>query len=134
MATSLAQKLGIKPAQRVLLLNAPSGYAELLDPLPDGVTLSTRADGSPYDGVQAFVSSRADVETGAPQVLAALKAGGVLWMIYPKKSSKIKTDISRDAGWDRLRAASYDAVAVVSVDETWSALRFRPSSEIKYRA
>jgi hypothetical protein len=133
MANSLAQKLGLKPNQRVLLLNAPSGSADALGPLPDGVTLAIVSDGSTYDAVLPFVSSRADVEAVVPQTLVALKPGGILWMIYPKKSSKIKTDISRDVGWDSLRAAGLDTVAAVSIDDIWSGLRFRPVGDIHYK-
>jgi hypothetical protein len=55
----------------------------------------------------------------------------VLWLAYPKKSSGVKTDLSRDAGWPPLEAADFLPVTQISLDETWSALRFRRRSEIK---
>ncbi len=133
MASALIKKLGIKPGQRLLVLNAPSGYWSLLGVLPDGVKLSTSVDGSACDVVQAFVRSRADVNTTAPEAIAAVKPLGYLWLTYPKKTSDIKTDISRDQGWDLVIAAGFEGVAIVSVDDTWSAMRFRPSSAVKSR-
>lgn len=126
----LTKRLGIKPKQRVLVLEAPEGYWEQLGELPDDVDLKTSADGQ-FDVVQAFVQSKADVERLGPTALEALKPGGVLWFTYPKKSSKIKTDVTRDTGWDVVWNAGMEGVASIAVDETWSAVRFRPSADVK---
>jgi uncharacterized protein YbdZ (MbtH family) len=53
-----------------------------------------------------------------------------MWVSYPKKSSKVKTDISRDAGWEIMAENSLRPVTQVSIDKTWSALRFRPVEQI----
>lgn len=127
--SSLPKKLVFKPGYRVLLLNAPAGYPDLLGELPPGTTLEENPFGH-YDLVQAFVKSKAEAETFWPSAVAAVKPGGVLWMSYPKKTSGIKTDINRDSGWESLKAAGWDTVAAVALDDTWSALRFRPISEI----
>src|SRR6266849_6966059 len=96
-ATSIARKLLIKPNHKILILNAPEGYLKLLDPLPEGAQVKTKADGT-FDFVQVFVYDKADVEKLAQAAIKALKPGGLLWMTYPKKTSKIKTDMSRDEG------------------------------------
>lgn len=49
---------------------------------------------------------------------------------YPKKSSKVETDISRDVGWDAVKKTDWEGVAIVAIDDTWSALRFRPVAEV----
>ncbi len=128
----LTKRLGIKAGQRVLILNAPEGYRELLGELPEGVDLSTSADGL-FDVVQAFVHDKADIDASAPVALAALKPGGVLWFAHPKKSAKLKTDISRDVGWDVLHQAGMEGIATISIDATWSGIRFRPSADVKRR-
>ncbi|MBN8620229.1 MAG: hypothetical protein J0L63_15070 [Anaerolineae bacterium] len=128
--TSLIKKLLLKPGYRAVVLRAPEGYSDLLGELPEGVTFDQQADGI-YDWVQLFVRSTAEVETHAPAAMAAVKPGGLLWLTYPKQSSKIKTDINRDRGWQAVVAAGWEGVTQIAVDETWSALRFRPLSEIK---
>ena len=129
-ASPLAKKLGIKAGHKVLVLNSPEGYIDSLSDLPQGVELSTDADGA-FDFIQVFVNSKAEVDNLAPTGLGALQPGGLLWFPYPKKTSKIATDISRDTGWDRLAKAKMRPVSQISIDETWSALRFRPVDDVK---
>lgn len=128
--TSLIKKLLLKPGYRAVVLRAPEGYSDLLGELPEGVTFAQQADGV-YDWVQLFVRSAAEVDMYAPAAMAAVKPGGLLWLTYPKQSSKIKTDINRDRGWQAVVASGWEGVTQIAVDETWSALRFRPLSEIK---
>ena len=77
-----------------------------------------------FDVVQVFVRDRADLDEVAETALEALKPGGILWMCYPKRSSRVPTDLSRDAGWDPLYQAGRGPVAAISIDEVWSGLRF----------
>lgn len=126
MGSALTKKLRLQPGQRVLLLNAPRGYLDLLGDLPDGASLDMTPDGDTYDFVQAFVDSIAELERLARSAIDASSYDGILWFSYPKKSSKVKTDISRDVGWDIVANAGLRPVMQVSIDETWSALRFRP--------
>ena len=130
--TPLWKKLGIKPGYRVLVLNAPADYLHLLADLPDGVELSTEPLGdSQFDIVHGYVSSRADLDRLAGPAMSNLKPGGALWFSYPKKSSKVKTDMDRDNNWEPLTGAGLRVVTAISIDDTWSGLRFRPLSEVK---
>jgi hypothetical protein len=126
---TLAQKLQVKAGQSIGVMNAPEGYAAKLEPLPDGATVTT-ANGT-YDAVHLFVYSKADADKWIPQAIEAVKPGGMLWIAYPKKSGSIKTDITRDVGWEALKAADWHGVTQLSMDATWSFLRMRPRSEIK---
>lgn len=128
--TSLIKKLGIKPKQRIIILNAPQGYREQLGTLPSDVELVTTLDGT-FDLVHVFVKNKAEVDRYAPMAIQAVKAGGLLWISYPKKSSKVTTDITRDTGWDVVWHAEWRPVTQIAIDEVWSALRFRPISEVK---
>jgi hypothetical protein len=130
--TSLASKLQVKPGMKLLIMNAPDGYLKLLDKLPAGAEVTTNEDGT-FDFVQAFVYNKADIDRLAPKAIRAVKPGGMLWFSYPKKTGKIKTDISRDVGWDMVAKAGWEGVRQIAIDDTWSALRFRPASEIKSR-
>lgn len=128
--TSLVKKLVIKPGYRLLILNAPDGYTDLLGELPEGAAIDTTANGQ-YDLVQLFVKSKADLNAHAPNAIAAVKSGGLLWFTYPKKTSAIKTDINRDEGWEVVLKAGWDPVTQIAIDATWSALRFKPTGDIK---
>jgi len=79
-----------------------------------------------FDYVQLFATDVAELEKLAPAALRAVKPDGLLWCCYPKGTAKIKTDLNRDRGWDIVTAAGWEGIAIVSIDDTWSALRFRP--------
>jgi hypothetical protein len=128
--TPLAKKLGVKPGYRVLVLNAPNGYLQALGPLPEGAEVATLG-GETFDVVQVFVRNKADIDSHAGPALDAVRPGGMLWFSYPKKTSKVKTDINRDVGWDSLTSAGWECIAQVSIDDTWSAGRFRPSTDVQ---
>jgi len=110
---------------RLAILNAPDGYREVLGSLPDGVTVCTSADGV-YDLVRLFVRSVAELNQHFAAAKNAVKEGGMLWISYPKKTGKIKTDITRDVGWDVAYDAGWGGVSPISIDDTWSAMRFKP--------
>lgn len=125
---SLAQRMQIRPMSTIMILHAPEGYA--LGEMPKGCVV-VRA--GPADVVQVFFGGVADVTERVPEALAALKPGGILWCCYPKKTGAIRTDITRDYGWETLTAAGFEGVRQISIDESWSAVRFRPVGEIKRR-
>lgn len=130
MNAALRKKLRLPENGRALLLQAPEGYSEMLGLTPeDGVF--DEAHAGTYDFVLLFAENRAALAAGAAAALRAVKPDGLLWVGYPKGSSKLKTDLSRDKGWEPLKEAGLDGIALVSVDETWSAMRFRPWSAIK---
>jgi hypothetical protein len=128
MAKTLAQKSLVKSGYQIQLINAPDGFA--IDGLPTEVSITTD-EGKERDMVYLFVNSIADVQQLAPQAIKALKYDGLLWIAYPKRSSSIKTDINCDNGWETLDAAGFRPVTQISIDDTWSALRFRPKAEVK---
>lgn len=128
--TPLAKRLRIKPGHRVLILNAPDGYAETLGPLPDDVELAISPGGT-FDCVHLFVKEKTQLDRIAPTILKSVKPDGLLWISWPKRSSRVKTDITRDTGWEAITGSGWDGIATVSVDETWSAIRFRPREQVK---
>lgn len=127
--TSLIKKLGIKPSQHMLVLNAPDGYIATLAPLPENANIQTQAGGT-FDFVQVFVYDKASLHLHAPAAIQAVKPGGLLWITYPKKTSAIKSDISRDILWEELSDSGVRPVTMIAIDDTWSALRFRPNDEV----
>jgi hypothetical protein len=133
VATPLSKKLRLQPGQKALVLNAPEGYERLLAPLPEGVKLVEKAEGA-FDFVHLFVKDSADLERLGPVAIGAVRYDGLLWLSYPKRSSKVETDLSRDTGWDLLAQAGLRPVTQVAVDEVWSALRWRPVAEVETRS
>ncbi len=126
MAVSkLAQKLKLKPGARAAVVGAPEQYLAELEPLPQGVDLSTRLAG-PLDWLQLFVRTRAELAKLAPKAAAALKPEGLLWISFPKGSSGIQTDLSRDKGWEALEGTNLKWITLVSLNPTWSAFSLRP--------
>ncbi len=130
--TSLIKKLGIKPKHRVNILNAPEGYSEQIGTLlPVDVELLTApTPAGNFDVVLQFVHNKAEVQKDTPIAIEMVKAGGRLWLSYPKQSSKVPTDINRDILWKIFPNSEWRPVTQISIDEVWSALRFRPKSEV----
>lgn len=132
MSNELVKKLRLAGCNRALVMNAPAGYMEKLEPLPDGVQVTQHKEGAQaYDFVQLFVHNVNEVQSLAPQAIEAVVPEGMLWINYPKGSGKIKTDINRDAGWQTVTDLDFEGVSLVSIDETWSAMRFRPKTLVK---
>ena len=127
MSTSspTAKKLQIRPGATVALVNAPTGIAEQLSPLPDGAVW-VAGEGVRADVVLLFAWNSTDLDKLTAQAFRQLAPEGILWVAYPKGTAKVATDLTRDRGWTPLQAAGYEAVAQVAVDAPWSALRFRP--------
>lgn len=124
MAMNLAKKLQIKPDSRILLLNAPKSF-QLTD-LPSGcILVDSTNDKVPC--VFLFAQDSADLEAYGKRALTAVIPDGLLWIAYPKKSAGLKTDLTRDEGWVTITKAGFRPIRQIAVDDTWSALRFRPS-------
>jgi hypothetical protein len=122
---ALAKKLKLKPGQRAALINAPAGYVDSLRPLPERIELADQLDGQ-FDWVQVFLKTQAELETLFPRLIQALKPQSMLWFTFPKGTSKIQTDLTRDKGWDAVQGADLKWINLISVDETWSAFAVRP--------
>ena len=128
-SSNLAKKLRIQPAQRALFINPPEGYLETLDPLPEDVRVE-RETGQDLDFVQLFVKNNTELENLGGGAVAAVKYDGLLWVSYPKKSAHLSSDISRDTVWKIMEQWDVRPVTQISIDETWSALRFRPPEKV----
>jgi hypothetical protein len=124
--SALAKKLKIKPSQRIAIINAPADYIASLSPLPEDVTVASALDGT-FAWVQAFVSTQAELAALLPQLVAAMAPVSLLWLSFPKGSSKAQTDLTRDIGWEAVRQTSLRWLTLVSINETWSAFSLRPS-------
>ena len=121
--TPLARKLKLGPATRPVVLGAADdAQAALAAAL--GRSVGDAIDGR-HDWILLFARDRAALERSIGAAAAALDDPGVLWLAYPKGSSKIQTDLTRDAGWESVAAADLMWLGLVSIDPTWSAFSLR---------
>jgi predicted transport protein len=122
----LVKKLRLRPNQRALILNPPDGYLARLQPLPEGCVLHTSPEGSIYDFVQIFATTSGDLTPLFPALFARFAPDAIFWACYPKVSSGVETDLTRDIGWQVIYQAGYGGIASISIDGVWSDVRFRP--------
>jgi Protein of unknown function (DUF3052) len=121
--TPLAKKLGIKPGQIIAVVGGPEDYRDLLGELPPDVTWSREVAGT-LDLIQLFARSRGDLEPAFAQALAHLAPAGALWVSWPKRSSRVATDLDENVVRGIGLALGVVDVKVCAVDETWSGLKF----------
>jgi len=120
--TPLAQKLGIKEGCKIHLSDAPANYLKLVSPLPPGVKV-VRSISSDTDIVHLFSMSRSQLAKALRAALAKLKQDGTIWVSWPKKASKVPTDITEDTIREVALPLGLVDIKVCAVDEVWSGLK-----------
>ena len=120
--TPLAKKLGIREDSVVLPVHAPANYRELLAPIPDGVRFVKKADAK-TDVVHLFVTKKADLERALAGYRKQLASDATVWVSWPKKSSKVPTDITEDVIREVALPMGWVDVKVCADDDVWSGLK-----------
>jgi hypothetical protein len=123
-SSPLARKLKLKAGARAAVIGAPPDYLGRLAP-PPGVRVTSSLTG-PLDWVQVFVERSAELAAAIPSLVAALDPNAIVWIAYPKASSKRQSDLTRDRGWESLDGSDLMWLSLVSIDDTWSAFGLRP--------
>jgi hypothetical protein len=115
--SELARKLNLKSGMKVRVIDPPAD-----------VDLGGLSTGDPpdADGVIAFVRTLAEVDAKGDPVLDAAGADRIAWLAYPK-GGRLGTDLNRDVLWKHMLRKGVQGVRQVAIDDTWSALRFRPA-------
>ena len=121
--TALAKKMKRRPGGRAAIIHAPPGYEAASFA---GMEKATTALTGTFDWIQIFVRNEAELKRLATKAVRALKPDGILWISFPKGSSKIQTDLTRDKGWDSLKKLDLKWLTLISINETWSAFALRP--------
>lgn len=126
---NILQKLRIKTPHKFLCINAPANFEKTISAGAEGCSFSADAR-QPFDSIHWFVKSKADVDAGVAAIFKMLKPGLPVWVYYPKGSSGIQTDLSRDEGWETLLSnPDIRWIAMISFDDTWTAFSFRLKTE-----
>jgi len=133
MMSPVARKLGIKPGMQVLIIAPPPDYLKLLAPLADGINVSSLADGV-YPFVQVFATRLSDISKCARRLSKHAAPNALVWLSYPKKTSRNDGDLSRDVIREAMSGMGWRAVSIIAIDKVWSALRFRPAGQTGKRA
>jgi hypothetical protein len=121
--TPLQKKLGIKPGMSIALLNAPPDIDTVLGELPDGLTTSRRLTGH-RDLVLIFITRQVDLASRLASLTAAIAPNGMIWVAWPKRASKIDTDMTEDVIRDIvLPSSGLVDVKVCAIDQVWSGLK-----------
>jgi len=121
---SIAQKLFIKPGNKYLLINPPAEYLAQLGQLPEGTILLSDSS-CLVEVIQVFVVNRTELEAQLTRLKELLAPKGMLWVTYHKGTSKVKTDINRDTINAYAGSLGLQGVAMISIDDDWSALRLK---------
>jgi hypothetical protein len=119
---TLTEKLGIKEGIRGAILNAPKGYVESLGLSDD--TLIFNELRKELDYVHFFTKSQRDLREWFPKLKAAIAYDGMVWVSWPKGSSKVSTDLNENKVMNIGSDSGLVDVKVIAVDETWSGLKF----------
>ena len=133
MTKALARKLGLNPGMSALIIAPPPGYLKLLRPLSEGLTLSSKT-GAAYPFVQVFATRLTDISKFAKKLSKYAAPNALVWISYPKQTSKLKGGLSRDVIREAMNGPGWRAVSIVAIDEIWSAIRFRPAGQVGSRS
>ncbi len=126
----LYAKLGIRAGYRVKTKNAPANYAALVAPLPEDVTLSTRLR-SNVDLLHFFSTSKAELRQHLPKAMKIIRRDAMIWVSWPKKASKVPTDITEDTIREVALPLGLVDVKVCAVDDVWSGLKLVIRKELR---
>jgi hypothetical protein len=120
--TPLARKLGLKEGHTVGLMGAPDGFVETLEPLPPAITFRPTARGR-LDVAIVFLTERRELEGRLAGLSKAVFPDGAIWVAWPKKASKVPTDVTEDVIREVVLPTGLVDNKVCAIDATWSGLR-----------
>jgi hypothetical protein len=130
--TPLFDKLNLGAHDEIVLFNAPDSFEAELKQLKGIKIVRDPSKPKAIKFGLAFAMTQAQLDRASKLLASATEGDAVLWFAYPKGTSKRYTcEFNRDAGWSVIRAAGFDSVRMVAIDEDWSALRFRRLEYVK---
>jgi hypothetical protein len=128
--TPLAKKLGIGTGHRVWLAHAPANYQRLVAPLPGGAAFVPKPSNT-TDLAHVFTSKRRELEKTLRALRSALNPDAAIWVSWPKRTSRVPTDITEDVIRDVALPMGFVDIKVCAVDETWSGLKLVVRKELR---
>lgn len=133
--TPLPKKLGLKDGQKVLFIAPPGNLQDLKSSREFAAVVEAGWDapvpGDGYDFIQLFTTERMHLETHATALMEAIKRDGMIWVSWPKRASKVETDMTEDVVRDVVLPIGLVDVKVCAVDEIWSGLKLVIRKELR---
>ena len=136
--TPLAKKLGIKAGMVVAVTGFSGDYADLVAPVPDGVTIELngtlptgRVSAQDVDILHIFTNSRDELFRVLAEARSVIKQDGMIWVSWYKKAAKLPTEITEDTIRDSALPLGLVDVKVCAVDEKWSGLKLMIRKELR---
>ena len=120
--TPLVRKLGIGEGTPIVAISAPRDYAAMLGDLPEGARIVKSLRGE-LEFVHLFVRSAAELQRALPRLRKKIRSNGIIWVSWPKRASKIASDVTEDVIREIALPTGLVDVKVCAVDETWSGLK-----------
>jgi hypothetical protein len=130
--SELFKKLNLKDQSEIVVANAPDTFDKELAKLGSVKVIRDTGKAKTVDFAVAFATTQSELDNLSKSLTTKARNDAILWIAYPKKSSrKYKCEFNRDSGWAVLRAAGFETVRMVAIDDDWSALRFRRTEYIR---
>jgi len=129
MAKSLEQKLQILPNFKLLTINAPDDFIKNFNNTDYQLIANEKLN--EYDQIHWFVLNKKSLDDHLSRIIDLLKSNMILWIYYPKGSSKLQTDLNRDKGWDTLLnfPTKLTFISLISFNDVWSTFGCRLQTE-----
>jgi hypothetical protein len=126
----VSEKLGIKAQSELIVVSAPSNYSQLIAPIPEGVRF-VEAVSSSTSGAHVFATSRELLSSELVRFREELSSSAYLWVSWPKKASKVETDITEDTIRELALPLGFVDVKVCAISEIWSGLKLVVRKELR---
>jgi hypothetical protein len=130
MENSFLKKLQVKPGYTVKVIDAPEHAAAIFGDIPSNIVLKYNEETN-FNVLITFTVNKEQLHGQIKNNLKNIDAKTIFWILYPKKSSKIKSDLDLMKSWDELNIFGLTPCASAAVNETWTALRLKLISEVK---
>lgn len=128
---SLLEKLQLSDEKNLLLQGLPLAIEKQFMKLSFSKNVTPLLKSKKIDFVLIFAFSQKQLKDIVKEVIPALHVNAKFWIAYPKASSKIASDLSRDASWNCITTYGYETVRMIAVDNLWSAVRFKKPDEVE---
>lgn len=120
MKNPLQKKFQLKDEYSVLLMNSKPD----IHPLFEGIRVEfSNIENTQFDSVILFTKNEEELRHWVPEAESKRKKTGKMWLSYPKKSGKIKSNLNRDITWDVLKGFEMEPIRLISINEDWSSMR-----------
>lgn len=126
---AIYKKMKYKEQDKILVLNLPEDVRAIMEDFPDQI--DEKIEGK-YGFVIVFAKQLRQATTSTAEIVGAVEGDTQIWLCYPKGTSKkYKSDIKRDLAWDLFKPYGYRPVSQISINDDWSAMRFRDEKFVK---